>query len=237
MLPRMTSAPSLPQAEPPRLADPVRRLLEMLGSADRSPPQRTLIALAGLPGSGKSTLAAAWTQAVNAQAGPGAMVALGMDGFHLSRAALARFPDPVAALRRRGAPWTFDPQALARQLQALRQPGAAESAPVDWPGFEHGVGDPVEAALSVAPGTRLVLVEGLYLLHKDHGWDVASAFDERWFLDVPLTTACERLARRHMATSDQSLAQAQERIAVNDRLNAGIVLTTRSGADWLVAVD
>lgn len=233
----MTSAPPLPQADPPRLADPVARLLEMLGSAARRPQQRTLIALAGLPGSGKSTLAAAWTEAVNAQAGAGAMVALGMDGFHLSRAALARFPDPVAALRRRGAPWTFDPQALAAQLQALRQPCTADSAPVDWPGFEHGVGDPVEAAVSVAPSTRLVLVEGLYLLHKDHGWDVASAFDERWFLDVPLATACERLARRHMATSGQSRAQAEDRIEANDRRNAGIVLTSRSDADWLVTAD
>lgn len=233
----MTSAPSLPQADPPQLADPVRRLLDLLRLATSRPQQRILIALAGLPGSGKSTLAAALAKAVNAQAGPGAMVALGMDGFHLSRAALAQFPDPAAALRRRGAPWTFDPQALARQLQALRQPGAADSAAVDWPGFEHGVGDPVPAAVSVAPGTRLVLVEGLYLLHKDHGWDVAGAFDERWFLDVPLTTACERLAHRHMATSGQSRAQAEARIAVNDRLNAGIVLTTRSGADWLVAVD
>jgi pantothenate kinase len=63
---------------------------------------------------------------------------------------------------------------------------------------------------------------------------MAGAFNERWFLDVPLNTACERLARRHMATSRQSRAQAEARIAVNDRLNAEIVDASRSGADWLI---
>jgi pantothenate kinase len=217
-------------AQPPHLARPVQHLLDLLQRAAVRPQHRTLIALAGLPGAGKSTLAAALAQAVNAQAGPGSMVALGMDGFHLSRASLALFPDPAAALRRRGAPWTFDPQALARRLQALHQRNTA----VSWPAYEHSVHDPVEDALTISPETPLVLVEGLYLLHQGHGWDVAGAFDERWFLDVPLTTACERLARRHMATSGQSLAQAEARIAVNDRLNAEIVDASRSGADWLI---
>ena len=220
-------------AQPIHLARPVQHLLDLLQGAAVRPQQRTIIALAGLPGSGKSTLAAALAQAVNAQAGPGSMVALGMDGFHLTRASLAQFPDPAAALRRRGAPWTFDPQALALRLQALRQ----RSTPVSWPAYEHSVHDPVEDALTISPDTPLVLVEGLYLLHHGHGWDMAGAFDERWFLDVPLDTAHERLARRHMATSGQSRVQAEARIAVNDRLNAEIVEASRARADWLVRDD
>jgi pantothenate kinase len=229
----MTSADASPHTAPRQLDQPVQRLLDLLRLSATRPRQRTLIALAGLPGAGKSTLAAALARAVNTQAGPGSMVALGMDGFHLTRNRLAQFPDPAAALRRRGAPWTFDPQALALRLQALRQC----DTPVRWPAYEHSVHDPVEDAVTITPDTALVLVEGLYLLHNDHGWDVAGAFDERWFLDVPLTTACERLALRHMATSDQSRAQAEARIAVNDRLNAEIVLASRSGADWLVRGD
>jgi pantothenate kinase len=224
---------TVPSAQPPDLARPVQHLLDLLQGAAGCPQQRTLIALAGLPGAGKSTLAAALAQAVNDQAGPGSMVALSMDGFHLTRARLSLFPDPVAALRRRGAPWTFDPQALSLRLQALRQ----RSKPVSWPAYEHSVHDPVEDALTISPDTPLVLVEGLYLLHQGHGWDMAGAFDERWFLDVPPATAHERLARRHMATSGQSRAQAEARIEVNDRLNAEIVWSSRGGADWLVAGD
>jgi pantothenate kinase len=220
-------------AQQTHLAQPVQRLLDLLELAAVCPQHRTLIALAGLPGAGKSTLAAALAQAVNALAGPGSMVALGMDGFHLSRARLALFPDPAAALRRRGAPWTFDPQALALRLQALRQ----RRASVSWPAYEHSVHDPVEDALTISPDTPLVLVEGLYLLHQGHGWDMAGAFDERWFLDVPMYTAYERLALRHMTTSGQSRAQAETRIAVNDRLNAEIVWASRASADWLVRED
>ena len=220
----------MPSAQPAHLARPVQHLLDLLQRAAGRSQHRTLIALAGLPGAGKSTLAAALAQAVNDQAGPGSMVALSMDGFHLTRSSLALFPDPVAALRRRGAPWTFDPQALTLRLQALRH----RSKPVSWPAYEHSVHDPVEDALTISAGTPLVLVEGLYLLYQGHGWDLAGAFDERWFLDVPPATAHERLVRRHMATSGQSRAQAEARIAVNDSLNAEIVSASRCAADWLV---
>lgn len=220
---------------PTPLTQPVQRLLDLLAAC---PTRRILIGLAGGPGSGKSTVAQQWMQAVNAQAGRGTMVALGMDGFHLSKATLATFPDPAAALRRRGSPWTFDPQGLSQRLVALRgtsnAAGANHYPSVTWPGFEHGVGDPVPDAVCVPPEARLVLVEGLYLLHAGNGWGLAHHFDERWFLDVPIDVAMERLALRHMASSGQSRAVADARIAANDRLNADIVLPSRETADWRV---
>ena len=196
------------------------------------PQRRIFIALAGLPGSGKSTVADQLAQAVNLEAGPGAMVALGMDGFHLTRAQLAQSPDPAAAFKRRGSPWTFDPQALAQRLRALRDPiGQTDS----WPGFDHGLGDPVADAILVQPGTRLVLVEGLYLLHTGHDWNLAGLFDELWFLDVPMKVAMDRLVLRHMAANAQSREVALERLAANDQLNADIVAASRPAARWLVA--
>jgi pantothenate kinase len=126
------------------------------------------------------------------------MVALGMDGFHLTKAQLQRMPDSEAAFARRGAPWTFDPVSLAQRLRRLRDDAGQTS--VEWPDFQHDVGDPVEAAHSVSPATRVVLVEGLYLLHEADGWEeVGRCFDERWYLDTPLDVAMERLTKRHMA--------------------------------------
>ena len=214
---------------PKLLQDPVKHLLDLLAA---NPQRRVFIALAGLPGSGKSTVAAQLADAVNAEAGPGTMVALGMDGFHLTRAQLAQFPDPTAASARRGAPWTFDPQALAARLQALRNDNGDA---VSWPGFDHGAGDPVADAVHVPPGTRLILVEGLYLLHTGHGWNLKGLFDELWFLDVSMGVAMDRLVLRHMAANAQSREVALARLAGNDRRNADIVAASRAAAQWLLA--
>ena len=214
---------------PPLLDNPVTRLLARL----TPDAPRSLIALTGLPGSGKSTLAVRLADEVNAVAGPGAMVALGMDGFHLSQAELRRMPDPEAAFARRGAPWTFDVSALAARLQAVRKAAGRDNVP--WPDFRHEIGDPVEAAQTVSVGTRLVLVEGLYLLKQDDGWEaVSGAFDERWYLDKPLDVALERLVSRHVSAWGLTREAALARIAANDRLNAEIVSQSRASADWRV---
>lgn len=192
-----------------------------------------MIGMAGLPGSGKTTLATRLADEVNARAGSLVMAALGMDGFHLTKAQLQQMPNPEAAFARRGAPWTFSPAALAQRLRMLRE--NAGQAAVEWPDFQHDVGDPVEAAHIVLPETRLILVEGLYLLHEAHGWDEVSAcFDERWYLGTPFDVAMERLANRHMTAWNLTREAALTRISSNDGLNAEIVAATRDRADWLV---
>nr|WP_315204213.1 nucleoside/nucleotide kinase family protein [uncultured Albidiferax sp.] len=217
---------------PPTITDPVSLLLALLTG---HPHRRTVIGIVGLPGSGKSTIAAQLADQVNAQAGPGTVQALGMDGFHLPRAALAQMPDPAAALARRGSPWTFDPAGLAERIRALRSASLAPgAAPVLWPGFDHGVGDPQEDAVAVGPATRLVLVEGLYLLHQGHGWKLDGLLDTCWYLDVPMEVAMQRLVARHQAAWGFTVAQAEARLALNDRLNADTVAQTRERADGLL---
>lgn len=215
---------------PPLLDDPVQRLLARLSSD----APRVLVALAGVPGSGKSARAARLAAEVNAALGPGTMAALGMDGFHLPQAARRRMPDPDAAFARRGAPWTFDAPALIARLGALRDAAGHEAVP--WPDFRHEIGDPVEGALVVSAATRLVLVEGLYLLHAADGWEaLGPLWDERWYLDTPLEVALERLTDRHRAAWGLTRAEAERRIDANDRLNAEIVARTRDAADWRLA--
>lgn len=178
--------------------------------------------MAGLPGSGKSTLAARLAEEINSHTEPHTMMALSMDGFHLSKAELGQLPNPHAAFARRGAPWTFDTDKLLKRLQLLRDVAGREV--VQWPGFEHEIGAPVEGAYSVLPATRLVLVEGLYLLHQNDEWKaIGQFFDDRWYLDTDFEVAMERLAHRHMSAWNLTRAEAQSRIEANDRLNAEIV--------------
>ena len=196
-----------------------------------APQRRWVIGIVGLPGAGKSTIAQALAGAVNQAAGTSTALALGMDGFHLTRAQLRAFDDPDAALMRRGAPWTFDPAGLAQRLALLR---SQPLEPVGWPGFEHGVGDPAPDAIQVEPGVQLVLLEGLYLLHDQHGWDLRGGMDACWFLDVPMDVAMGRLAARHQAAWGITHEEALGRLARNDRLNAEIVWASRGRADALV---
>ena len=214
---------------PPLLHDPIAHLLARYATG----VPRWLIGMAGVPGSGKSTLAARLSDAVNTRVGPGALTALSMDGFHLPKAALRRMPNPDEAFARRGAPWTFDADALRARLQLLRD--AAGRAIVPWPDFQHDVGDPREAAFFIPPDARLILVEGLYLLHDDAAWaPIGRLFDERWYFDTPLDLALERLAQRHMRAWGHTREQAEQRIATSDGINAALVVGSRERADWLV---
>jgi pantothenate kinase len=199
---------------------------------------RTLFGLAAEPGAGKTTLAAQLCADVNA-AHPGACIALSMDGFHLTRAQLSQGVAGRSAEEshaRRGAPWTFAPAALAAKLRAVRAGyGAAAAAPVGWPGFEHAKKDPEEDALLVAPTVRVVLVEGLYLLHRADGFEaLEGALDATWYLATPFAVADARLCQRHQVAWVISEAEARSRIAVNDGVNALLCRQGIARADGLV---
>jgi hypothetical protein len=49
-----------------------------------------------------------------------------------------------------------------------------------------------------------------------------------------MDVAMERLVKRHMASWGFSREQALDRLAMNDRLNADIVLQSRARADYFV---
>ncbi len=177
------------------------------------------IGLAGLPGSGKSTIAeelrTRW---------PGAVV-LPMDGYHLPKRML-----DAEAMRRRGAPHTFDSERLRADLLRLKETGAGE-----FPAFDHAEGDPREAAIRIKAGARPIFVEGLYLLLRD--WRLEEFFDLRVFLDCPLDLAMRRVAARHLACGlAPDAAAAQARVETNDRLNAELILADgcRERADIVI---
>ncbi|KAL8451611.1 hypothetical protein Emag_002654 [Eimeria magna] len=184
------------------------------GGTDGRKPWRVLVAIGGIAGSGKSTLAARLQAALNAEASmrfcecllgslrsqdatgksreefssapaPEPVTAIGIDGFHLTRAELDQFPEAREAHKRRGAPWTFNLQAFWETLQRLK----THAEPVAVPMFDHAKKDPEENGHVVAASTRVVLVEGLYtLLPENEYFATPGVFDVRIFIDTPKYT-------------------------------------------------
>ena len=79
------------------------------------------------------------------------------------------FTNAADMVYRRGAPDTFDPSSLLTDLCSIK---TGSGAVVELPGFSHAVGNPVPAQHTfLRDRHRVVIVEGLYLLHQGQGWD------------------------------------------------------------------
>jgi len=185
------------------------------------PSERLVIGLCGIPASGKSSLAQVVVERVNqisASGNDGSEIAIyiGLDGWHLSRSALAALPDPQEAFARRGAHWTFSATGYLDFVSKLRAP--ITDLPIHAPSFSHALKDPVEDDLKVTCSHRIVLIEGLYVFLNVEPWSVAGhLLDERWFLEVDVEVARDRLVQRHVKTGvTDNLEDAMLRARDND---------------------
>jgi pantothenate kinase len=149
------------------------------------------------------------------------------DGYHYSIAGLRNFPDPDAAIYRRGAPDTFDAESLLTDLRRIRN---GEEEVISLPGFDHAVGDPEPGAHSYHRDQhRIVICEGLYLLHNADGWEeISDCFDLTIFVDANLDLCMERLKIRNACIPGYTLEEIAFRVDAIDRKNA---ITVGQGRD------
>ncbi|KAL1888430.1 hypothetical protein Sste5346_009547 [Sporothrix stenoceras] len=187
--------------------------------------KRIIIALAGVPGSGKSTVSAALACCLQAKGVPCMVVP--MDGFHYTKKQLSAFPNPREAFLRRGAPFTFDVERLLVLVRTLREtPVTIDMAPpILAPGFDHARQDPVAEEIAVPLTTRVVIIEGNYLLLDQGRWrDVSDLVDDKWFVDTEPSVALSRLVARHVQTGMETTPEAaMVRARANDLLNSDLI--------------
>lgn len=182
---------------------------------------RLIVGIAGAPGSGKSTLAERLRERIEASGESVAVIP--MDGFH--------FDDRVLSARgllpRKGAPETFDVAGFRHLLIRLR----AREAEVAIPVFDRSIEISRAGAAIVPDETRILLVEGNYLLLDEAPWNgLAGAFDMTVWLDVPVGELERRLVQRWL---DHGFAPdtAREKALSNDIPNARRTAAHRRAAD------
>jgi pantothenate kinase len=209
-----------PQGRPLRVTWEVSVAREIVQRA-REARRPYLVAIAGIPGSGKSSSAALLTHFIN-QESDGICVCLPADGYHYSKEQLQQrqvATGDATLVYRRGAPETFDVAALVRDLQRIRQ---AEEE-VQLPGFDHAVGDPTPDQHVYQPTQHaIVLMEGLYLLHDQHGWqEVQQYFDFSIYIQTSSIDECmARLKERNVCVPGYTPEEIYERVDQVDRRNA-----------------
>lgn len=184
---------------------------------------RVLVGIAGPPGAGKSTLAAALASRLGAKA-----AVLPMDGYHLDNALL----EERGLLHRKGAPETFDGAGFVGLVRSLRQ-----SANVSYPTFDRENDRTVPYGGRIDAATKIVLVEGNYLLLQTPPWsDLKPLFDVTVYLDVPEPVLKSRLVTRWREHGLSAL-DAEARAEGNDMRNVALVMGSSCQADFVLGED
>ncbi|MGF6172918.1 nucleoside triphosphate hydrolase [Ensifer sp. 4252] len=198
----------------------VDQLLERAAGA-----ARFIVAIAGPPGAGKSTLSDALAEALIA-AGEKAAV-LPMDGFHMDNAVL----EQKGLLARKGAPETFDLRSFLATIAAVR----ANDGEVLVPVFDRSREQAIASARVVAADTRLILVEGNYLLLDEAPWSkLDGAFDFSIFINPGIEELERRLLKR-WRDHGYDEEGARRKALGNDIPNAHRVVDHQQPADLVLA--
>lgn len=205
--------------------DAVRSLLD--GAPGDGSAPRVLVGLAGPPAAGKSTLSVALAAAFRADLGERGAIAVPMDGFHLSNSELHR----LGLAHRKGAPETFDAAGFVHLLRRLRD---ERDRIVYAPSFNRTLNESIGSDIPVFPQTRLIVVEGNYLLLDTGDWGgVRPLLDLVIYIQAADPVRLGSLLRRQRA---RGLAEEEARdwVERSDEANARLIEMTRDHADLVL---
>jgi pantothenate kinase len=160
---------------------------------------RLIIGVAGPPGCGKSVFSALLVAVLNAHTAQDTACVVGMDGWHFPNAYLdhhttLRAGQRVSLRSIKGAPETFDVQALLSFLASIRGGGTAR-----YPVYSRRLHDPIPNAGEIHLQHKYVIVEGNYLFLNEPPWKAfQSFFDILIYIDASLQAIQPVLLERHL---------------------------------------
>jgi pantothenate kinase len=188
--------------------------------------RRAVIAISGGPGVGKSTLGAMLVDALTIEdALPAALIP--MDGFHMAQAKL----EALGIAADKGAPHTFEAAAFIDFLDHAR----TATGPVTGPLYSRKIEDVVPDGYVIAPDTRILVVEGNYLLLATPPWDrIAALCDLSAHISVPRDLVRRRLLARHAQEGLFTPHHIARHVDSIDLPNYDLVETTRPRAGLIL---
>jgi pantothenate kinase len=195
---------------------------EMIAAA-ASGSIRTIIGIVGKPGGGKSTLSKYLVKGFD----PLLVSVLPMDGFHLSNKVLKS----LGRSERKGAPDTFDVKGFTNLLERIAHD---HSNSIYYPIFDRSIEESIAAQGVVLPSTRVVIVEGNYLMHDQGGWEeVSPLLSQCWYAFLDEDVRISRLISRHIAFGKDP-ESAKEWAKGTDQRNAELIEAGVARCDFLV---
>ena len=200
----------------------LERITQLLAKQE----ERYLLGIVGKPGAGKSTLSQYLIENLNGFP----ITVVPMDGYHLSNSVLQN----LGRTDRKGAPDTFDVLGFTALLRRIRD---EKDTDIYYPVFDRSIEESIAAQGLVGSETKIVIVEGNYLLHEEDGWEsVASLLDEVWFIEIDDETRLRRLIDRHISFG-KSPEAAESWSRGSDEVNAQIIAKSKARAHAVIQLD
>ncbi len=210
-------------------------LLKELTAMQQKAGRRILVMLAAPPGAGKSTLLSFLNRLAGETEGIGKIQTIGMDGFHRRQEYLLshdteRDGKKIRMVEVKGAPETFDLEALTRRVKSL-----AAGEVTGWPVYDRLLHNPVEDAVQV--DGDIVILEGNYLLLDLDGWRELKGFaDYTVSVRAEETLLRERLISRRIKTGVAE-DEAAQFVDYSDMPNVRLCLSRSVSADLQLEID
>ena len=217
-------------------------LLEKWKAMQERKGRRVLVFLAAPPGTGKSTLLAFLRELSRGEILTGVpsterltpITTIGIDGFHhyqtyLDTHTTVRDGQEILMAKVKGAPETFDRALLEERIRKV-----AAGGDCSWPDYDRTIENPREDVFRIDASSKIVVLEGNYLLLDQPGWrDLRNYADFTMKLVADEKVLRERLLERRVRTGTPR-PEAERFVDYSDMANARLVLRHSMDADLVL---
>jgi pantothenate kinase len=207
-----------------------RLFWETIDLYQRTRKSRAAIGIAGPTGAGKSVVAVLFQELARQAPLPFGFASVTIDAYHYpNRYLLSHLSDGAPLKQVKGRFDTYDVAALVRDLNAF-----AGGDNIAFPAYSRQLHEPVPDSVPITAPATLLIVEGLWLLSDQGGWEqVRPRLDFCYFIDSDPERTRAAVLKRHMA-GGRTLADASRHYENVDGRNARLVLQTRPKADKVI---